>query len=701
MAELRALDYRLRLRGPGEATPDVAIVAVDDRSIAVEGRWPWPRRLQAELIDRIAAAGAAVIGIDIVQSETEAQCRLPADATARLSAVCSEQLREFTAGDGDRRLAEAITAAPGTVLGYFFDFSRDRSGEAPHAQRESTYKVVRHHAGRAAAARLRLAPAVTRNLPEFDAAAHSLGYFNFFPDADGLYRRVPLAIRLGEQIATPLSLAMLAARWPDRIPAIAFDAQGVESVRFGTTRIPVTADGQMLINFRGARRTFPHVAATDLLRGEIPAGVLRDRLVLLGVTAVAVGDVRAVPLDPSFPGVEIHANVLDNILRADFIAQASRRDLSELALAELGSIFGLSLLLAVVLIAARGWRGAIAAAFALAAFLAFSQWLFTTEGVALRVVYPALALALTYTAIGAQHYVLQERATLATRRMLGLYLSPALAHQLSEHPEMLELGGEKSDRTVLFSDVREFTAFSEKLPPEELVELLNLYLGAMTDIVFQQEGMLDKYIGDGIMAVWGAPIAQADHAARACRAALAMLDQLAETNRIGAARAWPRIDIRIGINSGPMVFGNMGSSSHFSLTVMGDNVNLGARLEGINKLYGTRIIASEATFMAAQREVVARELDLVRVKGKQQVVRIYEILAAASAAAEWNEILRQFDAGLTAYRAKRWSDAEGIFEQLLRLRPDDGPADLYLRRSRKLRREPPEADWVPVTIFGE
>lgn len=698
MAELRLLDYRQRMRGPGAAAADVAIVAVDDRSIAAEGRWPWPRVLQAELLDRIAAAGPAVLGVDIVQSESEVECRV---LPAAMSPACEEELREKASAAGDARLAAAIATTPRAVLGYFLDFQRGREAEGATPGGESAYKIIRHAGTTSRASGLRAAAAITRNLDAISAAAHSLGYFNFFPDGDGLYRRVPLAIRFGEEIAMPLSLAMLAARWPDRAPAISFDAFGVESVRFGATRIPVNRDAQMLINYRGPRRTFPHVSATDLLRGVAAPDQLRDKFVLLGVTAVAVGDVRAVPLDPAFPGVEIHANVLDNILRRDFIQQAGRRELSAMTAAELAVIAGLALLLAGVLIAAQGWRGAIAAALMGGIFLAFSQWLFVGTGASLRVVYPVLSLALTYVAISAQQYVLQERATRTTRRMLDLYLTPALSRELSAHPEMLALGGEKSDRTVLFSDVRDFTGISERLPPEELVELLNLYLGAMTDVVFQFDGMLDKYIGDGLMAVWGAPLPQLDHAERACRGALAMVEELAATNRTCVVRGWPTLDIRIGISSGPMVFGNMGSSRHFSLTVMGDHVNLGARLEGINKLYGTRIIASEATVEAAQRAVVSRELDLVRVKGKQEVVRIFEIVAPAPAVGGWDAVLQQFTRGLAAYRERRWSDAEAFFEEVTRLRPEDGPADLYLRRCRKLKREAPPANWTPVTTFGE
>jgi len=223
----------------------------------------------------------------------------------------------------------------------------------------------------------------------------------------------------------------------------------------------------------------------------------------------------------------------------------------------------------------------------------------------------------------------------------------------------------------------------------------------MTDIVFAHDGMLDKYIGDGVMAVWGAPLPQADHAVRSCRAALAMIEGLAKINALGAERGWPTLSIRIGLNSGPMVFGNMGSTGHLSLTVMGDNVNLVARLEGINKLYGTTIIASEATVTLAREMITVRELDLVRVKGKAQTVRIFEVIGPSSAAAEWGDRIEHFHAGLAAYRARDWNAAVAAFDQVLAIHPSDGPSALYLRRCADHLREEPAPTWEPVTTFGE
>jgi len=697
--DMRALDARLLQNGGGKVAPEVVIVAVDDASLTDLGRWPWSRPLVARLIDTIAAGNPAVIGVDMVQSEATDACSLQG-LDGKLDPACRAALMDAVRGaqTDDAQLAEAVRASNRTVLGYFFDFNRHVGASAPAA--ETAYPLVQRGPDSDTAA-VKRGTKVTQNLPELVSAARGLGYFNFFPDVDGIYRRAPLAIQFGDRVVMPLSLAMLQLYWPDRPATIRFGAGGVESIRFGSLVVPVEEDGQLLLNYRGKGRTFKHYSAADVLAGRVPPETFKDKLVLVGVTAVAVGDVRAAPFDAVFPGVEIHATVLDNILRQDFIYRPKWLGSARAGLADIVVICGLVLFLDFALDPLRGRVGALIALGALSWYVVGSQFLFTHTGAALSGVYPALAIGVTYLAISLQHYVVADREKRHTRRMLDLYLSPSLAGFVSERPEMLKLGGEKRDRTVLFSDIKGFTTIAEGLEPEQLVELLNDYLGKMTDIVFEYDGMLDKYIGDGVMAVWGAPLPQADHATRACHAALRMMEKLAEINARGAELGWPKLSIRIGLNSGPMVFGNVGSAGHLSLTVMGDNVNLGARLEGINKLYGSNIIASEATVDLARELIVVRELDLVRVKGKAQTARIFEVLGPADSAPQWHEVIEHFHAGLAAYRECDWQSASTAFEQALRTRPNDGPSDLYLRRCRENLNTPPGPDWEPVTTFGE
>ena len=694
LLDLRAIDYRLLQRGPQAASTDIVIVAVDDASVAELGRWPWSRAVMAQLIDTLVAGNAAVIGFDIVQSEATVTHGLQG-LRQRVEGVDPGTWdiiqRALDRGSSeDAQLADAVRRSNRAVLGYYYEFNRAGDAAAAHI---STYNSSR---GKGLPP-VPQAPTIVPNLPELAAAARELGYFNFLPDSDGYFRRVPLGIDYRGDIAIPLSLAMLRAHDPTDQLAIRWTDSGLFTdvhVEVGAVEVPVSADGQLLVNFRGPGKTFKFVAAADVLAGRVPPETFRNKLVLVGVTAAALADVRATAFDGQLPGVEIHATAMDNILRRDFIFQPRW-----LALVDVGVILLSVLVLGVALHYARGVYGALVALALLAAYVTGSQWIFRAFGLALGLVYPLLAIVLTYAAISVQHYVVEEAEKRKIRNAFGLYLPPTLATLVSEHPEMLKLGGDKRELTVMFSDIRGFTTLSEGLEPEALVELLNEFLGAMTEVIFGSEGTLDKYIGDAIMAVWGAPIPQSDHAARACLAALGMVERLRVLAAQWAQRGLPRLSIGIGLNTGPMVVGNMGSARRLSYTVIGDNVNLASRLEGLNKMYGSGIIASESTLRAAANIVVARELDLVRVKGKKLPVRIFEILATADEGESWKPLVERFTAGIAAYRARQWDEAMAAFSAVLAERADDGPSLLYMERCRTMRETPPPADWGGVTVM--
>jgi len=703
LTDLRAMDYRLLQRGPIETSGRVVIVAVDDRSVDTVGRWPWPRTVFAQLLDRISAAQPLSIGIDVMFSEpstfTETEHR-----RARPKSVDPEawQRVQSTLAEQDGELVTSLKRSSRPVLGFFFDrvwpaqesaaVSTDPAGALPEV---ATYNIVRGTPGGKGELEVWRAIGARASLPKFNAAAGTMAYFNVTPDGgDGSIRRLPLVIAHGDRFAVPLSLATLQAALGNPMLQLRFADFGVASIRMDELEIPVAEDGRMLINYRGPSHTFPHVPAVDLLDGKVDPEVLAGKIVLVGVTATAVADVRVTPFAALFPGVEIHANVVDSILQGDFVYQPRLTGAIDSSI-----IVALALLLGTGLRRMRGLVGFAYAIMVLGAYLWGSQLVYLHAGMPLSLVYPFLSIVLTYTSVVVLQYVIEEREKRKVRRALALYLSPSMADLVSEQPERLMLGGDKRDMTVFFSDIRGFTSISEKLTPEELVELLNEYLGAMTNIIFEHDGMLDKYIGDAVMAVWGAPLAQPDHARRACLATIEMVERLAELNRKWEDRGWPRLEIGCGLNSGPMVFGNMGSEQHLALTVMGDNVNLGARLEGTNKKYGTRILASDSTVRAAGDAIVARELDMVRVKGRIEPVRMYEILGAAGARERWQPVIDEFERGLAAYRNCRWVDAIESFERVEAANPGDGPAALYIERCRAFAAQPPPPDWDAVTVM--
>jgi len=694
--DTRVVDLRLLERGPTPASDEVVIVAIDDASLETVGRWPWPRSTVAALLDGLTRAEPAVIGFDVVQSEASATrpirlLQQPAgideEAWSRVRAMLAQT------SDDDALLAGAVKASGRVVLGYFFDFDRPMLDREP--QSITTYNVVQQAADGAGQRYLRNARDAVTNLPALTEAATATGYFNVFPDSgDGLFRRVPVVLRYGDSFALPLSLAMVQRYWDDAPAMLRLAEYGAQSIQLGPRTIPVSENGDLLLNYRGPRRTFRHVAAADVLAGRIPVDVLRGKLVLVGVTATAVADVRATPFDGVLPGVEIHATAIDNVLSGQFLRQPKWTVLVEIAAMLLASLaLGLGLRYA------RGALGALVAVLLGAVYVVGTQLLFESSGIPLGLLFPLVTIAAVYSAISLEHFSVERAEKRRTREAFGLYLNPELARLVSERPELLKLGGDKRVLTVLFSDIRGFTSISEGLEPERLVELLNSYLGEMTDIVFDHQGTLDKYVGDAIMAVWGAPIAHADHARRSCLAAIDMVERLEALRAVWCERGWPALDIGIGVHTGEVVVGNMGSAKRLSYTAIGDNVNVASRLEGLTKLYGVRIIASESTLGDAGSSVVARELDLVQVKGKARPVRIYEIMGRSDERAELATVCERFAEGLAAYRARHWRDAEQAFREVDAMCGGDGPSRLYLYRCEQFAARPPASDWRGVAVM--
>jgi adenylate cyclase len=333
------------------------------------------------------------------------------------------------------------------------------------------------------------------------------------------------------------------------------------------------------------------------------------------------------------------------------------------------------------------------------AFWVLACYLFVHLRLWIVIVLPSATLASNYLAIISYRFFFEERQKRKVRAAFTQYVPPALITQMLQHPELLRLGGEEKELTAMFADIRGFTTLSERLSPTALVELLNEYLSSMTSIIFKHWGTLDKYIGDAIMAFWGAPYPQTDHAVRACRAALEMLETLNKLQAKWEAEGRPHIAIGVGINTGPMVVGNMGSEKRFNFTIMGDNVNLASRLEGTNKQFGTRIIISESTYLKVHEHYVARELDLIRVKGKLKPVKIYELLGLISEIETHRERVECFRQGLEKYRSGQWGSALETFEELTVAYPEDGPSHIFVKRCHDLLEQPPEGEWDGVYVM--
>ena len=705
--ELKALDLRMVSRGNLSSGGETVIVAIDEKSLSELGRWPWPRTVMARLVDRLKAYGARVIGFDVIFSEPDdnASIKTITELSKEIARIGIPDARlkgllERKRGDADTdaELARSVERAKNVTLGYFFHISSKEVGHLTPEQIKAgaadiangRYQMVQAAKKMDERVFVRAYSAVT-NLRKLTDATENSGYFNAFPDSDGVIRWAPLVIKFQDDYYAPLSLAMLLQylEWP--MLSLKIADFGVESVMLDDLVIPTDETGRLLVNFLGPARTFPHYSISDILHGRLSPDLFKDKIVLVGATATGIYDMRVTPFSAVYPGVEIHASVIDNILHQNFLIHSGWTKFIDICL-----IIALGLIVGVAIPRARAAHGVLLILVLLTVFVGANTYVFSRYNIWLNLIYPILTMMTIYLAITVYRYITEEREKKKIRGAFQYYLTASVINEMLKDPTKLKLGGDKKDLTVLFSDIRGFTTISEKLTPEELVHLLNEYLTVMTDIVFKYDGLLDKYMGDAIMAVYGAPLDQPDHPVRACRTALDMIEELKKLQQKWSEEGRPVLHIGIGINSGDMVVGNMGSQMRFDYTVMGDSVNLGSRLEGTNKEYGTSIIISEYTYDGVKDVLTCRELDSVRVKGKKLPVKIYELLCDKKDAAPLEAFVQRFNEALDKYKQARWDEAIAAFGKVLEIRPDDPPSRLYIRRCEDLKENPPPQPWDGV-----
>jgi adenylate cyclase len=454
----------------------------------------------------------------------------------------------------------------------------------------------------------------------------------------------------------------------------------LEKIDLGPVRIPTDPAGLACIDFLGPSHTFPTYSLSDVVLRKLPSAIFKDKLVLIGPTAVGMRDAVMTPFQKAgYPGVEVHATFIDDLLYNHFIRRGIRENLFDLAFILLFTLGAGALLCAV-----PPARATVILLMLLGIFLWLSYYLFAAHGIWIVASLPVAALAASFGGIVCYRIFVEDWEKRNVRRAFTQYVPRKLISQVMQRSEPLRLGGEEKELTVLFSSVREFTAISESLSLSSLHEILNEYLSEMTDVVFKHGGTLDKFMGDGIMAFWGAPYPQADHAARACRAALEMQQSLPKLQSRWEAQGRPHIEIGVGINTGAVLVGNMGSRRRFNYTVVGASVNLAARLERITNTYGTHLIIGENTYEAVRNEMLARELDLIHVKGRPKPVRIFELLGTRAEADQHRDRIDRFARGLEAYRQEKWTAALAIFEALAADYPQDGPSRFFIERCRAL-----------------
>lgn len=698
-----AYDKHLVWTMPGTKDNSVVIVDIDEVSLTAEGRWPWPRNKLALMIEQLFERyEVGIVGFDIVFAEPDESSGLgvledlAADELKASESFVNQLQLIRPELDYDGIFAETIQKYP-VVLGYYFNvgggsLQTPRTGMLP----EPTFDRAAFQGKN-----ISFLPAsgYGSNLAALTSSALGAGHFSQQPDIDGVVRRVPMLIRFEDNYYASLSLEIArqvlgADEIVPRFEQPLFDSRGypgLEWLYVGNRRVPVDRSVKSLVPFRGGQGSFNYVPATQVLHGVADKDTLKGKIVLVGTSAPGLLDLRATPMEEVYPGVEVHANLVAGILNGSMLqapAYTLGAEVILLLLVGIGMIIAGSVLspLNTTLFTVLG----------IFAYLGFNHLVWSMGHIVLPVasgIMMVLAMFLMHMSYG---YFIETRGKRQITGLFGQYIPPELVDEMAKAPTQYSLAAESKELTVLFSDVRGFTTLSEGLAPNELSELMNDFLTPMTEIIHHSRGTIDKYMGDAIMAFWGAPLSDDEHARHALEAGMEMLTRLNEINQEFKQRGWAPIKIGVGLNTGVMNVGNMGSEFRMAYTVLGDAVNLGSRLEGLTKNYGVEIICSESTVKSVP-EYAYRELDRVRVKGKAKPVAIYEPLCLKSELdRDWKKELKLYAETMRLYRAQQWDMAELNFVNLERMSRSPGLYKMYARRVAHFRKVSPPSDWDGV-----
>ena len=692
---VRVFDLYQVLR-PREATQrPVVIVDIDEKSLKVVGQWPWPRTLIADLISRLTQMGALAIGFDVLFPEPDRMSpAIAADSFRNLDDETRAKLRALPSND--EVLAEALKRSH-VVLG---ESGLPFATPQPPGTRPPVGIATLGANPRPFMFNF---PGLLRNVPILDQATSGRGLFTIHSERDGIVRRVPMVMLAQGAIVPSLTLEMLRVVSGTNTLLIRADEAGIQSVAVPGFVIPTDRNGQLWIHFAPHDQA-RYVSAADVLAGKVSADRVRQRLVLIGTSAVGLLDSKTTPLDPVMPGVEVHAQVLESVLGGSVLSAPGYGIGAELLAAVL-------LGLIIVWVAPKlnpAWLLVFGVAIVVLSVGA-SWYLFVQDRLLIDFTYPLLSSLLVYLTLMFANYMREQAQRRRIRSAFSQYLSPALVEQLAHSPEKLVLGGEEREMTILFSDVRGFTTISEsfKHDPQGLTHLMNSFLTPLTNAILERKGTIDKYMGDAIMAFWNAPLDDPVHEINACEAALDMQERVKLLNRQRAEEAKTKgtrfieLNVGIGLNTGSCVVGNMGSDLRFDYSVLGDSVNLAQRLESQTKSYSVPILIGGRTAQAVKDKFALLEVDFVTVKGKTEPEVIHTVLGRREVAgsSEYGKLYELSLKMLKNYRSREWDSVMAIIDASRGLADHfglDGLLELYCERVRAFRENPPPDDWNGV-----
>jgi adenylate cyclase len=694
---LRIFDLFQVLRPREQTIRPVVIVDIDEASLKEIGQWPWPRTVVADMITRIAGQGAVAIGFDIIFPEPDRMS--PAIAEQSFRGIDAETRAKLdTLPSNDVVLADAIKQAKTVVIG--------QAGSPlpqPRLPAEMTLQSGFATMGPDPTPFLVEFPGLLRNVLPIEQAAAGRGLFSINPERDGIIRRVPVIMEAQDTLVPSLAMEMLRVVSHASAIQVRSGEAGVQSVSVRGLAVPTDRNGQVWVHFN-KHDPARYVSAKDVLQGRLATDRLRGKLVLIGTSAIGLLDVKTTPVEAAMPGVEVHAQILESVLTQSPLSHPEYAIGAELVMAML---VGLAIIVAAPMLSATVVIGLGAAL--IAGLIGLSWYFFVEHSLLIDFTYPLISSWLIYLVLTFVNYFQEQKQRQQIRSAFGYYLSPHMVEQLARSPEKLVLGGEERRMTILFSDVRGFTTISEhyKDDPQGLTHLMNRFLTPLTNAIIERKGTIDKYIGDAIMAFWNAPVDDDQQEANACDAALEMQARAVALNvelkREADASGGKYMPLRIGIglNTGPCVVGNMGSDFRFNYSVLGDTVNVAARLEARTKDYRLPLVIGSRTAEQAQQKFATMEIDLIQVKGKTQPEAVFAVLGRGEIEQDPRcQELRALNAEMLArFRKQKWDEALALIDRCRKAASGfdvEGLYDMYVERVANYRADPPGDDWDGV-----
>ncbi len=685
------------IRGAIPDSGQVIIVDIDEKSLQRFGQWPWPRNILANLTENLFKGGARSIGYDIVFPEKDRTSPLhyfeniDIDIKQKLPENFLNQIVSDTRMDYDALFGEALSIGA-SVLGYAFQMKDDALKSEESTPFPSS--IIRIRPKKVNFKNLSLIPAYRAiiNHPSV-SMAESEGFFNVFEDPSGTTRQVPLLMKM-DDIPYP-SLALEIFRLGMGSPELTIQASTqvktpqttILGVHIGKTFIPTDSFGQLFINYRGPANTFKYISAADILT-KPDNSLIKDKFVLIGSSATGLFDLKTTPLSSVIPGTEINANIIDNLIKADpFIYDIY----TEIGLTYTLIIAG-GILISLILSILGPLAGSLGAILFLSSALTWDYYYFFLNNQHIGMTYPLLTCVGILFIISVFNSFRERKNKQFIKKAFSHYVTPDVVSHLIKHPDTLSLKGEEKELSVFFCDIRGFTSIAETMDSQELGNFMNIYLTRMSRIIMENNGTVDKFIGDAIMAFWGAPTTEENHALKAVHAAIDLKEELNQIQLSFTDKSIPKINVGIGVNSGPMSVGNFGSQDRFDYTVMGDNVNLASRLEGANKNYGTTILISESTRDLVKDNIFCRYVDKVIVKGRQEPVDLYEPLSIGNPPDDVLQEVQTFRKGVDAYQEQNFEKAQQIISKLNQSKPQK-LYQSYLDRIRAFMESPPPEEW--------